>query len=202
MAKFKKYTRYAASFCPDLPSIVFSRAMLSSAKEYFTKTQAWVETVDIAVTADKATYEMPFPLESASIDVVTEVKDGSTQLIPSPHLLDIDGTGTPKLFALTGKKSITLYPTPKTDMTLSVTYTLKPAFDTDELPEDVFEEHFEGLIAGAIWQIKRMVGTPWHDPQSAMTFYQEFEGFIDQKRIAMMMGGNNAELTMQIPKFN
>lgn len=202
MAKFADYTRYAASYCPNLPNMVFNRAMLSACKEYFTKTQAWTDTVTLDLVEGKTVYEFPEPWECAAIDTVLSVKLDGKSL--SRHTSVEHGPKRDKVsaFALINKKEIDFYPEPKQAQTVTIEYSIKPAFDTTELPSEVFDEHFEGLIAGAIWQIKRMPGTDWYDPNASGIHYQEFQAFIDQKRIEMMTGGNNTDLSVNIPNFS
>jgi hypothetical protein len=201
MAKIADYTKYAASYCPNLPGIVFKRAMLSASREYFTQTQAWKEQVTISLVADMAIYAIPDPTDADLIDTVTDVSLNDKYLSPLAREYFIKNTGTPKHFSTPTKTSIHLYPTPKESGELSITLTLKPSIVADEMPEALFQEHFEGLIAGCIWQIKRMPGTDWYDPQSAFVFKEEFDQFIDKKRIEILRGQNNSQTFIQYPNF-
>jgi len=47
-----------------------------------------------------------------------------------------------------------------------------------------------------------MVNTDWHDPSGAGDFLQEFRIFIDRKRIEMLRGNNNTELSIDYSKGN
>jgi hypothetical protein len=201
MANFTEYTRFAASYCPNLPTIVFSRAMLSVSRDYFTKTQAWQEALTVDLVADQKTYDMPAPFEFAIIDTVISASIGNEYLANAEFAVKSDDTGKPTHFALPSKASLLVYPTPKEAYTLDVLVSLKPSIDTTEIPELLFDEHFEPLIAGCIANIKRMKSTDWYDPQAAMQFEQDYNRMVDEKRIQLAMGSNNTELTLQHPTF-
>lgn len=197
MAKFKDFTKFAASYCPNLPGIVFERAMLSASREYFTRTQAWIEDIQVPIVAGTSRYEALEPYECAVLNTVREVMIGDDHLVPVTKKAPVTREGKLTHYATPNKETIEFYPAPKTNQTAVVTISLKPSINTLEIPDEVFEEHFEGLIAGAIWQVKRMIGTDWYDPQSAAVHYSEFEAFIDKKRIELLTGNNNTELQIE-----
>lgn len=201
MAKFTEYTRFAASYCPNLPSIVFSRAMLSVSRDYFTKTQSWQEILTVNLVAGEKTYDMPPPFEFAIIDTVINASIDNSCLTNAEASIKSDKQDKPTHFSLLSKASLLVYPTPKEDYTLDVTISLKPSIDTEELPELLFDEHFEPLIAGCIASIKRMPNTDWFDPQTAMQFEQDYNRMVDEKRIELARGSNNSELTITFPNF-
>jgi hypothetical protein len=201
MAKFADYTRFAASYCPNINAIAFSRAMLSAAREYFTKTQSWIETVSIELVPGQNSYVIPELSSTALVSTVNKVLlDDKFLTAIEKEYTDIR-QGTPEYFANSTKSTITVYPIPKNAGILQVTVNIKPSINADSLPDELFDEHFEGLIAGCIWQIKRMPGTDWYDPQTATNFAYEFNKFIDDKRIELATGNNNSELTIQLPNF-
>jgi hypothetical protein len=201
MARFADYTRFAASYCPNLPAIVFSRAMLSAAREYFTRTQAWIETVSVDLVPGENSYVIPNLSSTAMVSTVSKVLLGDKFLTAVEREYTDIREGTPEYFSNPTKSTITVYPIPKEVGTLQITVNLKPSINTTELPDALFDEHFEGLIAGCIFHIKQMPGTDWHDPQSAIYFSNEFNRFIDDKRIELAMGNNNTELTIHYPSF-
>ena len=200
MAKFAEYTKYAASYCPNLPGIVFKRAMLSASREYFTKTHAWKEIVPLTLVPGISSYEIPEPYDADLIDSIKDVWLKDKFLSPLPREYLTSDTGTPRYFSTPTKKTINLYPIPKKSGVLNITLTLKPAFEADEMPDEIFQEHFEGLMAGAIFEVKRMPGD-WYDPKNAFVFKQEFVQFIEDKRIELMRGSNNSEVFIEYPNF-
>ena len=201
MSAFTDYTRYAASYCPNLPSIVFSRAMLSVSRDYFTKTQAWTEELEVNLVADTSTYSIPALVASAIVDTVKSASIGNDYLINLPAIAKSDAQGKPTHFALPSKAELLVYPTPKEAHTLAIEVTLKPSIETTELPDDLFDEHFEPLIAGCISNIKRMANTEWFDPQGALQFEQDYNRMVDEKRLELARGSNNSELSIQYPSF-
>ena len=200
MAEFKEYTKYAASYCPKLPGIVFNRAMLSAAREYFTQTQSWKETVLINTVAESDTYNIPAPVGTDLIDTIDRVTLNNKDLTPLPFEYNNENAGTPLYFATPTKSTMRFYPIPDESAAVTVTLNLKPAFTTTEMPDAIFNEHFEGLLAGCIAEIKRMPGD-WYDPQAASMHRREFEQLIDKKRIELMRGSNNANVGIQYPSF-
>lgn len=202
MAKFKEYTRFAASYCPSLPPIVFERAMLTAARYYFNRTQAWQETYEITLEPGIDVYETPLPYDCVSIDVITGASIGGKSLVAFSDGSRPAKDGEPKVFMNPNKDTIIVWPTPTKDSVLEITYALKPSIDADELPNMVFDEHFEGLLAGAIFEAKRMPSVEWSDPAGANNFLTQFKVFIDEKRIELMHGNNNTELQINFSKGN
>jgi hypothetical protein len=202
MAKFSDYTKFAASFCPNLPALVFKRAMLSASREYFTKTHAWKVVVPLTLVPGKALYDVPYSNDAELIDSIKDVwlEDKFLSPLSREYLTSDTDKGTPRYFSNPSKKTINLYPTPKKSGELNITLTLKPSFLAEEMPDEIFQENFEGLIAGAIFQVKRMAGD-WYDPQSAFIFNQEFVRFIEDKRMELMLGNNNSEIFIEYPNF-
>jgi hypothetical protein len=201
MAKFADYTRFAASYCPNINTIAFSRAMLSAAREYFTRTQAWIETVSLDFEPGENSYAIPNLSATAIVGTVSKVMLDNKFLTAVEREYTDTREDIPEYFCNPTKSTIILYPIPKETGTLQITVNLKPSINTNELPDALFDEHFEGLIAGCIFHIKQMPGTTWHDPQSANYFSNEFNRFIDDKRIELAMGNNNTELTIHVTPF-
>lgn len=201
MPRFADYTKLAAPFCPNLPSIVFSRAMLSAAREYFTQTQGWQENIEVNVVQGVFEYKLPFPWAPGLLDTVISVYIDDQILGDLQARLKPENEGMPRYFFILNKTHIQFMPIPSQDKTAIITVSMKPSIMTEYLPQLVMDEHFEGLMAGTIWQVKRMVGTDWYDPQSALDFRAEFEAFIDQKRIQMLQNNSNSELFINMASF-
>tara|TARA_R110002049_G_scaffold127881_2_gene285041 strand:- start:9194 stop:9805 length:612 start_codon:yes stop_codon:yes gene_type:complete len=202
MANFKDYTRFASSYCPNLPPMVFARAMLTAARQYFNKTQAWQETYEIALEPGIDKYETPLPYDCVAIDTIIsatidgkELKAFSKGSFPAKD-------GTPKVFMNPNKDTMIVWPIPTKDSVLEITYSLKPSIETEELPDGLFDEHFEGLLAGTIFELKRMPGVDWSDAVGANNFLAQFKVFMDEKRIELLHGNNNAELQIDYSKGN
>lgn len=201
MPKFADYTKLAAPYCPNLPTIVFSRAMLSAAREYFTATQGWQEDIEVNLVQGQFEYELPCPWAPALLDTVISVSIDDDYIGNLSAKLKPENEGTPRYFFILNKTHIQFMPIPSEDKVAVIRVSIKPSIQTEYLPQNVMDEHFEGLLAGAIWQIKRMVGTDWYDPQSALNHRAEFEAFIDQKRIQMLQNDSNNELFITVEHF-
>lgn len=200
MPKFADYTKFAASYCPNLPAFIFERAMLSAAREYFTSTQSWQEDIEIELTQGNFEYPIPFPWEAAMIGNVLNVTIDGKSLTGLGVKLKPEYEQTPKYFSLIGKETIQFMPIPSQAKTAVITVILKPSIQTNSMPKDVLDEHFEGLLAGTIWEIKRIAGD-WYNPQESLDFRAQFEAFIDLKRIEMARGNSNNELRIQMEPF-
>jgi hypothetical protein len=204
MANFKDYTKFAASYCSNVPTLVFARAMLTASRQYFTKTQAWQESYEIALLPDVNEYETPLPYDCVAIDtVISATIDGKPLHATTSSMSTASNTkSTPTLFMNPNKDLVIFSPTPAKAGLVEITYSLKPSIDTEEMPDGLFDDHFEGLIAGTVFELKRMRGKDWSDPAGAGDFLIEFNAFIDQKRIELMQGNNNAELRIDYSMGN
>lgn len=176
--------------------------MLSASRQYFQQTQSWQETYEIPLVAGVDKYETPLPYDCVLIDTIVSASIGGEELKPLESNTRKQKDGLPTVFTNPNKDSIVVWPTPTADGVLEITYSLKPSINTEELPPHIFDEHFEALIAGTIFELKRMVNTDWHDPSGAGDFLAEFRIFIDQKRIEMLRGNNNTELSIDYSKGN
>lgn len=202
MAKFADYTRFAASFCPNLPSIVFERAILIASRVYFSQTQSWRESMALALEVGVNDYEMPLPFESAIVDRVLSVSVGEVYLSGLTRKPLKTSTGPATHYLLhADKEHISVYPTPTEAGTALIEVSITPSIDTTSMPSVVFDQHFDALLVGALWQIKRMTNTDWYDPQAAMKYEQEFYDWIEKKKLDVMTLHSSAEMTMTIPDF-
>lgn len=195
MAEFKEYTQYAASYCPKLPSVVFARAMLNTARRYFCQTQSWLNEVTVDIIAGESVYSLPIPYDYALVDAVLSADIGQRELNALPTAPNDGRSGEVVAYSLSrDKTTIAFHPIPKDAQTVTVTLALKPAIDTTYLPDELFDLHYEGLMAGAIADCKKMTGQAWYDPQGAAQFAMEYEQAVAQMKIKLATGHNNAEL--------
>ena len=202
MANFENYTRFASSYCPNLPRMVFARAMLTASRQYFSETQAWLETYEITLVPGIDQYETPLPYDCALIDTIVSATLNDKPLDATTGYISPAKDGEPKMFMNPNKDTVILRPVPVNAGVLSVTYALKPSIETEELPDNLFDEHFEGLLAGTIFELKRMPLKDWTDPAGAGDFLTQFKIFIDKKRIELLTGNNNTDLKINFDMAN
>ena len=79
---------------------------------------------------------------------------------------------------------VRLVPIPEAALTdgLEVSMILKPTPVTSEVPDVVYDEHFESITAGVLAELLEMTGKAWHEPRRAETERAMFEAAIDQIR--------------------
>jgi hypothetical protein len=201
MTEITKFTKYVTNYCPNLPTFVFSQAFTVAGREYFKATQAWSETLTVSVVPGQSEIDLFKFTADSDIEAIDEVR---LDLVPMAYLQTKPADtkeGKPCYFYTKSKRCITVYPVPKEAQTLIVEVRLVPKVGAERFPGSVFAEHFEGLVAGTVANLKRMTGTEWFDPNGASEFYNEFHRHIDTKRMEIEHGHTNAELTISYPSF-
>ena len=201
MADIQDYAYLAANFCRNVPRFTFERAFVNAARVYFKQTHAWQSTIKLSVKAGKAEYAIDTLEDDAEIESIISVADDTRYLPANNFIPVVTRSEKPTSHYARSKRSIGLNPVPKEDATYTVVIASKPILEAKVIEDEVFNDNAEGLIHGAVMQLKMMGGTTWHDPQMAAYYENEFEKCITEKRIELMHGQNNAELHIQYPNF-
>lgn len=201
MADITSFTKYVTNYVPGLPTFVFARAFLSASREYFKQTQSWRETLTIPVKALGNDVDLFKFTPGSDVESIIHVRAGDKELIPIQHLPVGNEVGSPECFYASTKRELILYPSPENELTLDVLVTLTPKVGTETFPEHLFSEHFEGLIAGTIANLKRMTGKDWFDPNGAAEHYSEFQRHIDTKRLENAHQHSNSDVFISYPSF-
>lgn len=154
----------------DCPAIVAERAILMAAIQFCQQTN--VVRWDDYFTASDATHS--YPLDTPAGTAVQRIErvafDG--QALPPlpiedaeldfPTWRNVVAPGRPQGFTQSEPGSIVLLPCQagRVDFTVS----LAPTPTANSLPDVLASKFFYGIAAGAVAQLKSMVGTSWYDP--------------------------------------
>ncbi|MFC6441046.1 hypothetical protein [Bowmanella sp. JS7-9] len=201
MAEITSYAHLVAHYCPNLPKLIFRRAFISAARHYFTQTQAWEEVIKVSLVAAKQRYALDTLADDAEIDTIIDVYSDTgnlTGLTGRPFAM---GQDAPRSYYANAKRTVGFYPIPKEAGVVYVQSCVKPVLEADTIDDDVFSDNAEGILAGAVYELKMMPNTDWYDPQGALYYKAERDRCIDEKRIEIATHYANHSLIMTYPNI-
>ena len=174
-------------------------AIRQSAIEFCERTRMWRFEDEFDIAADD--FE---PLLSPPSSVVHEIDgvwfDGNKLRAVTPSKLDDlvpdwrsgadKPTGIPSYVTQTAPNEIILVPFGTGTVKLSLF--LKPAYDANEVPDFLVDQHRETIAWGALSRILLIPNQSFTDPQMGAVFGQSFQARLDGKKDAGITGQQRA----------
>ena len=157
-------------------------------------------------------YDIPTP-GGTRIAKLLYVGHSGIQVLPTTEVrLDDDESGwrtsgtnaaVSAWYYLPDKKTIRLALTPDTTASkaLKITAALKPTQTTENLADNLYDDHYEAISFGALKRLLSMKGKPWHDPDLASYYMAEFER-AKVKEKAERLGDYTRESTLTVPPID
>jgi hypothetical protein len=179
-----------AALAPSAPEPLVIRAYIDSAREFFRKTMAWVDQVDIdSVGATTDEYLLDLGDHKEVVDGVfvryQNDEKGLTKITRASMVMRSTTTDNrPRWYRVTGKK-LHLGPNTGTDVSAEITailLSLRPTLEATEIDDEVAEKFHEYLEAGALYRLLTMPNKPWTDVATAGMKYTQFQADIDEWR--------------------
>ena len=171
---------------PGCPDSLVERAIRVSATEFYRDTQAWRVTLDPApVIKGRRDVELEFPSGTFPIRYFWARLDGEVLTAVSERNIK-DRSGTPRGFAASGSSG-----TVQMDVIPGETYlrnglvmhaAVAPLNEQEEIPDELFVMHRNGILYGAQRALLAMPNVSWGDLRSAMTYSSMAEAEKAQAR--------------------
>jgi len=160
-----------AQGCPE-PLIV--RHLRTAMVEFYRESKAWRFTTEPAsVTAGDRVVELDLPTGTAVLRVYWAKLAGKVLQAVSPRNLR-DVTARPTGYAINGiTRVVHLDSVPDQSYILDgveANVALLPLRSLEELPDELFDQHRDGILYGALAKLLMMRNVPWSDPQGAMNY--------------------------------
>lgn len=200
-----KYTAFLLDVVPHLaadPSEpVTVNAIKNAAIEFCKKSWIWREYTDpISLKKGVYTYDLS-PNTSADISAVVTARLNDQALTPArqdeldeqlPNWQTVPGT--PKKFSQLDTATILMAPLPDIDYPkgLVLSLALQPLRSSDELPDWIATQYWEGIALGAVAKLMLMTKKPWSDPQTGLDKRQQFEAAIGDAKDDVLKGLSRA----------
>lgn len=159
---------------PGCPETIVERALRQSMVDFYRESAAWRHTTEVAaVIMARADVELDLPADTFIHRVYWAKLDGKVLTAISPRNVR-GGVGTPRGYAIDGlSNTLKLDPVPQDTFLrngLQVNVALQPLPSLEELPDELFALHRDGILYGAIARLLAMANVSWGDLQSAQIY--------------------------------
>lgn len=189
MRELRHFLRFVLPYAPACPDPMAEQHILSAAREFCEATRCWRETDTI-------------PIHGHAIEVVCvppyaalhEIEDAKFDGRPLERVAFKDSLhgaeGLPEQIMQTSMNTISIAPAACGQLTISLF--LKPALDTDILPDFLYEQWAEQIGYGAVARILDLPDMPFSNPSAALTYRVLFERAKDSNFNASRRGQQRA----------
>jgi hypothetical protein len=199
--------------CPDAPPPLLADAVYRAAWQFCYISRLWrVNLPPLSLVAGQATYDLVGPAGTAALGV-TRCRDliSGLPLTPTTELeLDREHPGwednqaaSPSMFFQPRSAILQVVYTPSTDVpdALSVRVFVAPDSVAAALPDDLFMEHRDAILAGARGRLQVMPNRPWSNVDQANMNAALFEQAAYAARQTALKSGTRGPLRMHGPEF-
>ena len=214
MSSISALRKYVEPEAPGCPAPTIDRALRKAARDLCEKTYCWKEArSDVTLTSGISTYTTAV-FAGAELVGIEYVEFNSTG-IPGQGLELLQTTerelsmglstwrittGDPThFFTVTKTVAFRLFPIPNRTIANGLSYEvyLKPALESDDLPEFLTRQYAEVLQNGALAEILKMSKTPWSDPGMAADYRQQYRNgvYAVRDRVDRMQATQNLNIT-------
>lgn len=188
---------------------IIDRAISGAAIEFCDKTRLWSEELNpLVLTPEISEYELDY-------DCITRVLIGLTEVyIDGAHLAPVPLANLNKMvrdwrsktalkptnYYLSEPNKIQLYPAPNADASGELTFrgSFKPHRKSTELPDFIYNDYYDAIVAGAEYRLHSMKGKSWYSPNDAMESKQVFNGYVDDGKIRSRKSRTNGTVKLRI----
>lgn len=164
---------------PGCPETIVERALRNAAGEFYRDSQAWRTTTEPApVIVGQRGVDLDLPQNTHSVRVFwVRLAGVPLQAISERNLSS--NTGEPRGYALSGiSRELRLDVLPARTYVrdgLEVQLAVAPTAALDDLPDELFQAHRDGILYGAQRNLLLMPNVSWGNPRAASDMAQLFE---------------------------
>lgn len=201
----KTWAEFLDDIMPELPGAetdFVESALLRAAIEFFDRTQVYkADHPAIDAVAGQGEYEWaPADEETEVCHVFNVWYDGDKLSARNgDYLADAyeywpEETGTPAYYHEERTDALILVPSPETELAGAIVakVALRPTLDATGIPDDLFSDHRDAIVAGALFRLLRMQKKPWTNFELATAYGQAFRNAIDAARHKQQSGNVRA----------
>ena len=196
---------------PGCAHPVALQALVDSAIEFCEKSQV-IQLTTAAVNAVAGTFNYTIVLPAdTNVSQVLRVWYGNAEMgLPAQHDVNSplaynpvagDATrevGTPRMAFIVDPTTITLYPTPRVDLTSAVTVRVatKPSRSATTLADLLLEDWVEGVVAGAAYRLAASPSEAYSSDSNAMKYASMYRYHLGCARIEANKGRVRGDMTV------
>jgi hypothetical protein len=187
-----------APLLPKVPEPTLELAVKNACIEFCKGTLCWQEQMDpLTVIANEASYEMDTPT-GAALTMPVELYFGGNRLFKrTPSEISSKFTrdwqllrGTPSAYTQFNPNEVMLVLCPESTMANALTGTLafQPSRASTTVPDFLYEEYAEQIVAGAAARLYAIPNEPFTDQKAALAYARQFRSDIANTRASMSQG--------------
>lgn len=188
-----------ADFYPQLmpsvrgcPNPTANLALCEAAREFFRRTRLWREWLDpVTVQDGQREYDLDMPSGSVVVRVEACTSNGRPMDVLSANELESDFTAHDQSGAgIVSKDRVTFHLTRlvPTGSVLQARVSLMPSKAASGIPNDLYEQHCEDIVAGAKHRLMLLPNTDFNNPSLAGFEGDKFQSAIASKAVTAWRG--------------
>ncbi len=156
------------------PEPLIERQLRTSMVDFYRESKSWRYTTEAAsVTAGDPVVELDLPSDTTVLRVYWAKLGGADLRAVSPRAVT-DRIGLPRGYAVDGiSRVMTLDVTPERGFIrdgLVANVALLPLHSLGDLPDELFGQHRDGILYGALAKLLVMGNVPWSNPNAAANY--------------------------------
>lgn len=176
-------------YIPAAPSIAVERQYIRAARDFFTRTRAYVrdDLPPLLSVAEQAAYSIPISVDEEIFDLLDLWYAGTYKVTKGTRRKDreqrLTAPGIPSYFTLRNVGDLVLTPAPK-DGGQEVTFLacVRPTMVATQLADDMVAKYAEVLEHGTVAYCLRQPNQEWTDYKGAGVYQTLFDDAIDAHR--------------------
>jgi hypothetical protein len=176
-------------YIPGAPSIVVERQYLRAARDFLTRTRAYVrdDLAPVVSVAEQAVYALPIDNNEEVFDLLDLWYAGTYRVHKETRRKSRDRLlttpGIPAYFTVPIPGQLTVSPAPReADQEFTYLACMRPTMVADELADSVVGKYMEVLEHGAVAYSLRQPNQEWTDYKGAGVYQTLFDDAVDAHR--------------------
>lgn len=173
---------------PGCPNPLADQALRDSAREFMTRTRIWREWLEpLPALANAVDYDIEVPTGASAVRIERATLNGRPLDVKSHSMVGAGfGCGGQGLVSR-DRISFVLTRSATPGAAIALDVSLKPSLTAPGVPDDLFEQHMESLVHGALYRLK-MPGAPFDNAASAAIARGLFEAAINTQAVVAWRG--------------
>jgi hypothetical protein len=171
MALFTDFLPNIRLLLPNVTEPTAIRELKNCAQQFFERTKVYVVTIEFDCDPLEQFYPLSLPFDTQLV-AIKKVSCDRTPLTGSSEdgQLAVSSPGKPKFF-YESQRDLALSPTPDKSYKIKVTCCVKPTTQSEEIPDDLFEDWHYAIEQGAVARLASMPERTWSSPAIANNAY-------------------------------
>ena len=204
MAAISSMTRFVALSAPGCPDVVVEDYLLQAAIDLCRRSFVWRETVQEPVSPLDYPFQLSAPTWANVLKVLSIVGAGVAPGLEELTIRECDdrfvdwrtAPGVPAYYVNDPRDTVMLVPIPTATTTFDITLAYEPTSTATNIPDALYTEHRDTIVAGALMRLCMMPGKDWSNPSLALANRAMFEAGVSAASREFHLNYSHAALTV------